>query len=322
MTPFMYVALFFVVLVVIILIRGLVIVPQQQRYIVERLGQYHRTMDAGFHIVIPFFESVRYRHSMKEQVIDIPEQSCITSDNVQVGVDGVLYMRVIDAKLASYGIDDYYFGLTQLAQTTLRSELGRIELDRTFEARASINANVVQEVDKAGEAWGVKILRYEIKNINPPRDIISAMEKQMRAERERRAAILVSEGERDSAINSAEGDKQRQIKDSEARMMAQINNAKGEAEAILSVAKATSEGLKLLGESLTSTGGEMAMQLRLAERFIPELGKIAHKSSVVVMPANLTSLGSIVSMARGILSPGVDDEQVLGNPKISRPAKQ
>lgn len=318
MTPIAYIAIFFVVLVVFVLMRGLVVVPQQQRYIVERLGQYHRTLDAGFHIVVPFFESVRYRHSMKEQVIDIPEQMCITSDNVQVGVDGVLYMRVIDAKLASYGIDDYYFGISQLAQTTLRSELGKIELDRTFEARASINANVVNEVDKASEAWGVKILRYEIKNINPPKDIISAMEKQMRAERERRAAILGSEGERDSAINSAEGDKQRQIKDSEARMMAQINDARGEAEAILSVAKATAEGLKLLGQSLTAEGGEMAMQLRLAERFIPELGKIAHKSSVVVMPANLTSLGSMVTMARGILTQGGEDDPTGASPKITR----
>jgi regulator of protease activity HflC (stomatin/prohibitin superfamily) len=291
---------FFVFLIVVTIYKGAVIVPQQQRYVVERLGKFHATLDAGFHVLIPYLDSVRYRHSLKEQVIDIPEQVCITSDNVQVAVDGVVYVRVIDAKSASYGIDDFLFGIIQLAQTTLRSEIGKIELDKTFEARAHINSNVVTEVDKAAEAWGVKVLRYEIKNITPPREVITAMEKQMKAEREKRAAILASEGQRDSAINSAEGEKQRQIKDSEASMMSQINRAKGEAEAILEVARATAEGLRMVGESLRTDGGKQAMELRIAEQYIPQLGRIAQRSSTVVLPANLTDLGGVLAMAKGI----------------------
>lgn len=296
-----YVFFFLALLVVLTVVKGAVIVPQQMRYVVERLGQYHKTLDAGFHVLIPFFDAVRYRHSVKEQVVDIPEQICITSDNVQVGVDGVLYVRVIDAQTASYGIDDYIFGLVQLAQTTLRSEIGKIELDKTFEARTHINANVVTEVDKAAEAWGVKVLRYEIKNITPPREVITAMEKQMKAEREKRAAILASEGQRDAAINNAEGEKQRQIKDSEASMMAQVNTAKGEAEAILEVARATAEGLRLVGQSLMGEGGKAAMELRIAEQYLPQFGKIAQKSSTVVVPANLTDLGTILAMVKGIV---------------------
>jgi regulator of protease activity HflC (stomatin/prohibitin superfamily) len=242
-----------VFLICLTIYKGAVIVPQQMRYVVERLGKFHATLDAGFHILIPYLDSVRYRHSLTEQV-------CITSDNVQVAVDGVVYVRVVDAKSASYGIDDFLFGIIQLAQTTLRSEIGKIELDKTFEARAHINSNVVTEVDKAAEAWGVKVLRYEIKNITPPREVITAMEKQMKAEREKRAAILASEGQRDSAINSAEGEKQRQIKESEASMMSQVNRAKGEAEAILEVARATAEGLRLVGESLKSERWSCASQ--------------------------------------------------------------
>jgi regulator of protease activity HflC (stomatin/prohibitin superfamily) len=258
---------------------------------------------------------------VKEQVVDIPEQVCVTSDNVQVSVDGLVYLRIIDAKAASYGIDDYVFGIVQLAQTTLRSEIGRIELDRTFEARGVINARVVEEVDKAAEAWGVKVLRYEIKNITPPREVITAMEKQMKAEREKRAAILASEGHRDSAINNAEGEKQRQIKDSEAKMEAQINSARGEAEAILSVAKATAEGLRMVGEALEAKGGKAAMELRIAEQYIPEFGKIAHKSSTVVLPANLTDLGGVIALAKGILKPAESSSepvQTIEGPRIHR----
>lgn len=320
MLPIVFTAVVF--LVCLTIYKGAVIVPQQMRYVVERLGQYNATLDAGFHILIPYFDSVRYRHSVKEQVLDIPEQICITSDNVQVGVDGIVYVRVIDARAASYGIDDYMFGIIQLAQTTLRSEIGKIELDKTFEARASINANVVAEVDKAAEAWGVKVLRYEIKNITPPREVITAMEKQMKAEREKRAAILASEGHRDSAINNAEGEKQRQIKESEARMMAQINTAKGEAEAILEVARATAEGLSMVGKAVQSEGGKLAMELRIAEQYLPQLGKIAQKSSTVVLPANLTDLGGVIAMARGIFkqngSPEISSTDENGGPKIMR----
>jgi regulator of protease activity HflC (stomatin/prohibitin superfamily) len=313
-----YVFFFVALLAILTVVKGAVIVPQQMRYVVERLGQYHKTLDAGFHVLIPFFDAVRYRHSVKEQVVDIPEQICITSDNVQVGVDGVLYVRVIDAQTASYGIDDYIFGLVQLAQTTLRSEIGKIELDRTFEARTHINANVVMEVDKAAEAWGVKVLRYEIKNITPPREVITAMEKQMKAEREKRAAILASEGQRDAAINTAEGEKQRQIKDSEASMMAQVNTAKGEAEAILEVARATAEGLRLVGQSLMGEGGKAAMELRIAEQYLPQFGKIAQKSSTVVVPANLTDLGTILAMVKGIVKQPAssDTRDVSSEPPI------
>ncbi len=306
-------------LVVLTIYKGAVIVPQQMRYVVERLGQYQATLDAGFHVLIPYFDTVRYRHSVKEQVLDIPEQICITSDNVQVGVDGIIYVRVIDAQAASYGIDDYMFGIVQLAQTTLRSEIGKIELDKTFEARANINANVVAEVDKAAEAWGVKVLRYEIKNITPPREVITAMEKQMKAEREKRAAILASEGHRDSAINNAEGEKQRQIKESEANMMAQINRAKGEAEAILEVARATAEGLSLVGGALQSDGGKLAMELRIAEQYLPQFGRIAQKSSTVVLPANLTDIGGVIAMARGIFKPsGASETAVEEAPRTLR----
>lgn len=298
-----------VFLICLTIYKGAVIVPQQMRYVVERLGKFHATLDAGFHILIPYLDSVRYRHSLKEQVIDIPEQVCITSDNVQVAVDGVVYVRVVDAKSASYGIDDFLFGIIQLAQTTLRSEIGKIELDKTFEARAHINSNVVTEVDKAAEAWGVKVLRYEIKNITPPREVITAMEKQMKAEREKRAAILASEGQRDSAINSAEGEKQRQIKESEASMMSQVNRAKGEAEAILEVARATAEGLRVVGESLKSEGGKRAMELRIAEQYLPQFGRIAQKSSTVVLPANLTDIGGVLAMAKGIFKQNSPSEE-------------
>src|SRR5690606_516031 len=215
MDQMLIVAIVIAVVVIIVIAKTAVVVPQQSAYVVEFLGKYSRTLSAGFHILFPFVERVAYRHSLKEQALDIPEQVCITKDNVQVGIDGVLYLQVLDPARASYGISDYIFAISQLAQTTLRSEIGKIDLDRTFEERASINANVVTELDKASEPWGVKVLRYEIRNINPPADVLQAMEKQMRAEREKRALILTSEGERDAKINQAEGEKQRIIKASE-----------------------------------------------------------------------------------------------------------
>src|SRR5262245_46450953 len=230
---------FFVALFALwIFFKIVVVVPQQNAFVVERLGKFSGVLDAGMHILIPFMDVIRYRHILKEQAMDIPEQVCITKDNVQVAVDGILYLKVMDPERASYGISNYMFAITQLAQTTLRSEVGKIELDRTFEERSNINVQVVTEVDKASESWGVKVLRYEIKNITPPQDIIAAMEKQMRAEREKRAVVLQSEGERDAAINSAEGHKQQVIKASEAKKQQQINEAQGQAAAIESVAKA------------------------------------------------------------------------------------
>src|SRR6187551_1110402 len=257
----MYVVGVVAILVLIVLAKTAVVVPQQSAYVVETLGRYNRTIQAGFHILVPFIDRVAYRHNLKEEAMDIPEQVCITRDNVQVGVDGVLYLQVLDASKASYGITNYRFAIIQLAQTTLRSEIGKIELDRTFEERATINANVVAELDKASAPWGVKVLRYEIKNINPPKDVLSAMEKQMRAEREKRAVILTSEGERDAQINEAEGQKQRVIKASE-----------GEASAILAVAEATAEGLRKVAIALQTPGGAEAMQLRVAEDYLTQFG--------------------------------------------------
>jgi len=294
------VSLAIVFVVVVILLKTAVVVPQQNAYVVERLGKYSKTLNAGFHILIPFLERIAYKHTLKEQAVDIAEQICITNDNVQVGVDGVLYMQVLDPGRASYGIGNYMFAISQLAQTTLRSEIGKIDLDRTFEERGTINQNVVAELDKASDPWGVKVLRYEIKNINPPRDVLSAMEKQMRAEREKRAVILTSEGERDAKINEAEGEKQRVIKESEAVKMQQINEAQGEAEAILAVATATAEGLRQVAQAMTSEGGAEAMQLRIAEQYIGEFGKLAKTGNTYVVPANLGDLTSMMALATDV----------------------
>ena len=275
------------------------VVPQQQAWIVERLGRYNRTLQAGFHILWPFFDSVRYKHSLKENAIDVPEQVCITRDNVQVAVDGVLYFKVLNPERASYGITDYNYAISQLAQTNLRSEIGKIELDKTFEERTNINMQVVSEVDKASEAWGVKVLRYEIKNITPPQDVLAAMEKQMRAEREKRAVILQSEGQRDAGINSAEGEKQQTIQKSEAKKQQAINEAEGQAAAILSVASATAEGIKKVADALKTAGGAEAMQLRIAEQYIASFGNIAKSANTMIVPANLADVASMLAMATG-----------------------
>jgi len=294
------VSLGFVFVAIIILLKTAVVVPQQQGYVIERLGKYSRTLNAGFHILFPFLERIAYKHTLKEQAVDIDEQICITRDNVQVGVDGVLYMQVLDASRASYGIGNYMFAISQLAQTTLRSEIGKIVLDRTFEERGTINQNVVAELDKASDPWGVKVLRYEIKNINPPQDVLGAMEKQMRAEREKRAVILTSEGERDAKINQAEGEKQRVIKESEAVKTQQINEAQGQAEAILAIATATAEGLRSVADAVTDQGGPEAMQLRIAEQYIGEFGNLAKTGNTFVVPANLADLTSMMALATDI----------------------
>jgi regulator of protease activity HflC (stomatin/prohibitin superfamily) len=287
-------------LAIIVIAKTAVVVPQQNAYVIEFLGKYNRTLHAGFHLLLPFAERIAYRHGLKEDAMDIPEQICITKDNVQVGVDGVLYLQVLDPQRASYGIHNYVFAIIQLAQTTLRSEIGKIDLDRTFEERGTINSNVVSELDKACEPWGVKVLRYEIKNITPPKDVLQAMEKQMRAEREKRAVILTSEGERDAKVNQAEGEKQRVIKESEANKQQQINEAEGEAAAILAVASATAEGLRQVGGALADRGGMEAMQLRIGEEYVKQFGKLAQESTTLVVPSNLTDLASIIQMATSI----------------------
>lgn len=291
------VVLFLALLVLYVIAKTAVVVPQQSAYVVERLGKYSATLDAGFHILLPFVDTIRYRHSLKETAVDIPEQVCITRDNVQVAVDGILYLKVLNPERASYGISDYHFALSQLAQTTLRSEIGKIELDRTFEERTNINIQVVNELDKASESWGVKVLRYEIKNITPPKGVLDAMEKQMRAEREKRALILTSEGERDAAINQAEGEKQQVIKASEAKKQQQINEADGAAAAILAIAQATAEGLRKVAETIRVPGGQEAVQLRVAEQYIAKFGELAKTNNTLILPASVSDVGSMIAVA-------------------------
>jgi regulator of protease activity HflC (stomatin/prohibitin superfamily) len=307
MTGTLVVVLVLAVLVIVVIGKTAVVVPQQSAFVVERLGKYHTTLGAGFHILLPFMDVIRYRHSLKEAAMDIAEQVCITRDNVQVAVDGVLYLKVMDPERGSYGVSNYLFAITQLAQTTLRSEIGKIELDRTFEERNHINLQVVTELDKASEPWGIKVLRYEIKNITPPKDILAAMEKQMRAEREKRAVVLSSEGERDAAINSAEGQKQQTIKASEAKKQQQINEAEGAASAILAIAQATSEGIRKVAEAIQAPGGFEAVQLRVAEQYIGQFGQLAKASNTLVLPANAADVGSMIALAMNVIGrkPGV-----------------
>jgi len=288
-------------LALFVISRTAIVVPQQSAYVVERLGRFRDSLEAGFHILIPFLDVVRYRHSLKENAVDIPEQVCITRDNVQVHVDGVLYMKVMNPERASYGVTDYLFAISQLAQTTLRSEIGKIDLDRTFEERMHINGQLVAELDKATEPWGIKVLRYEIKNITPPQDVLAAMEKQMRAEREKRAVILTSEGQRDAAINNAEGEKQQTIKASEASKQQQINEAEGQAAAILAVAQATSEGIRKVAEAIQNPGGFEAVQLRVAEQYITQFGALAKASNTLVLPANAADVGSMIALAMNVI---------------------
>ena len=287
------------------------VVPQQNAWVVERLGKFDRTLQAGFHILIPFLETVRYKHTLKEVALDVPEQVCITRDNVQVAVDGVLYIKIMNPERASYGISDYNYAISQLAQTNLRSEIGKIDLDRTFEERTNINSMVVTEVDKASEAWGVKVLRYEIKNITPPKDVLAAMEKQMRAEREKRATVLQSEGQRDANINSAEGDKQQVIKASEAKKQQNINEAEGQAAAILSVATATAEGIRRVAEAMKVSGGFEAVQLRIAEEYLKQFGLLAKAGTSMIVPANVADITSMIAMATNVM------KQSSVDPKLS-----
>jgi regulator of protease activity HflC (stomatin/prohibitin superfamily) len=312
------IVVFVLVLVLVYLFfKTAIVVPQQSAYVVERLGRYAATLDAGFHLLTPGFDVIRYKHSLKENAIDIPAQVCITRDNVQVQVDGVLYLKVLNPERASYGISDYNFAITQLAQTTLRSEMGKIDLDKTFEERTNINTAVVTELDKATEPWGVKVLRYEIKNITPPSDILAAMEKQMRAEREKRAVILQSEGQRDAAINNAEGEKQQVIKASEAARQQHINTSEGQAAAILSIASATAEGLRRVAEAIKVDGGHEAMQLRVAEQYVAQFGELAKKTTTLVVPANTADIAGMITLATQVIA-GQQPQPVKGDGPITQ----
>ncbi len=289
------------VLVIITLVKTMRIVPQRQAFIVERLGKYHTTLEAGLHILIPFVDKVAYRHSLKEQAVDVPPQTCITKDNISVDVDGILYMQVMDPKNASYGINNYAFASTQLAQTTMRSVIGKLDLDKTFEERDSINGTIVEAVDEASDPWGLKVTRYEIKNITPPQSIKDAMEKQMRAEREKRAQIAESEGTRQAKINEAEGEKQAAIAQSEGEKMRRINEAEGRAEEIRAVAIATAEGITKIAESIQAEGGSDAVNLRIAEQYIGEFGNLAKTNNTMIVPANLTDIAGLVATAKTVM---------------------
>ena len=284
-----------VVFLVYTLIKTARIVPQRQAFVVERLGKYSKTLQAGFHILIPFVDKVAYKHSLKEVAMDVPPQNCITKDNIAIEVDGVLYMQVLDPKKASYGIDNYFYASTQLAQTTLRSEIGKLELDRTFEERDAINANLIEALDKASDPWGIKITRYEIANITPPQSVTEALEKQMRAERERRAVVAHSEGEREAQINVAEGFKQDVIKRSEAEKSKQINEAEGKAREIELLADATASRIRQVALAINEPGGSNAVNLRIAEQYVNEFGKLAKEGNTMILPANLADVGGTVA---------------------------
>lgn len=290
------------ILVFFILRSSLKFVPQNRAFIVERFGKYNKTMEAGLNFMIPVFDKVAYDRTLKEQAVDVPSQSTITKDNISLVVDGVLYLKVLDPYKASYGVDNYVYAVTQLAQTTMRSEIGKMDLDKTFEERDNLNTNIVNIINEAAEPWGVQVLRYEIKDIEPPRSVLEAMERQMKAEREKRASILESEGERQSAINVAEGEKQSTVLNAEADRAEQILRAQGEAQAILEVAEAKAKALHMIGKVANTDSGQKAIQLELAEKAIDAKQAIAKESSVVLLPDNQNEASSIVAEAMTIIN--------------------
>lgn len=292
------------VFVIIAIIKTAVVVPNQSAYIVERLGKFHTVLYAGFHILVPFVDVVAYKRSLKEQVLDVPKQTCITRDNVSVDIDGVLYFQVITPEKSAYGISDYEFGAVQLAQTALRSAIGKLELDKTFEERSKINQEVVEALDAATAPWGVKVLRYEIRDITPPSSVMEAMEKQMRAEREKRAVIAQSEGEMQSQKNLAEGAKAAAIAQSEGVMQATKNQAEGEAAQIRIVATATAEGIRLVADQLAAEGGVTAAQLRLAEAYIDKFGNLAQTNNTMIIPADVADVAGMVATMTRIVKAG------------------
>lgn len=300
-----------VAFVIILLLKTAVVVAQQHEYVIERLGKYRTTLEAGFHILIPFLDRVAYRRSLKEESVDIPAQTCITADNVSMDVDGCLYLQVINSRLSSYGIDNYHFAVAQLAQTSLRSAIGKITLDSTFEAREILNRQVVEALDEASQNWGVKVLRYEIKDIQPPRSVLEAMEKQMKAEREKRAEIAKSEGERQSMINRSEGERAEAIARSEGEKMRRINEAEGQAQEIFKVAEATAKGIREVADALNAPGGQDAANLDVAKKYIDQFGRIAKESTTLIVPANLADVSSMVATALSTLEHTKKKEQLI-----------
>lgn len=278
------------------------VVPQRSVYIIERLGKYSRSLEAGFHILIPFIDKVAYKQNLKEQAIDVASQICITRDNIAVEVDGILYLQVIDPQKASYGIDNYRFAVIQISQTTMRSVIGKMELDKTFEERETVNGTIVEAVDKASDPWGIKVSRYEVKNISPPQSIRDAMEKQMRAEREKRALIAESEGDKQAKINRAEGEKQQTIALSEGEKQRRINEASGKASEIEMVAVATAKGIREIAQSINADGGMNAVNLRIAEQYLTEFGKLAKTNNTMIVPADLSDIAGVISSVTSVIS--------------------
>lgn len=288
-------SLIILLIVVIAVVKTAQIVPQRSAYVVERLGRFHSVLDAGFHLMIPFVDKVAYKHTLKEEAIDVPQQACVTKDNIQIHVDGVIYMQVMDARLASYGIEDYRYAAIQLAQTTLRSVIGKTDLDKSFEERVIINEKVVEALSEASEPWGIKVLRYEVADIILPETIRDALEKQMRAERERRAVVAESEGARQAKINVSEGMKQETINVSEGDMQKQINEAKGRSEEIRLIAEATAAGIERIATAINQPGGKEAVSLRIAEQYVGEFGKLAKETNTIILPAELSDIGGVVA---------------------------
>lgn len=321
------------IFVLFVLLKTAVVVPQRSEFVVERLGKYRTTLTAGFHILIPFCDKVAYKRVLKEEPIDIPAQTCITADNVTLEVDGILYLQVMDSKKSAYGIDDYHFASSQLAQTSLRSAIGKISLDNTFEARETLNGQVVEALDEAAANWGVKVLRYEIKDIQPPRTVLEAMEKQMKAEREKRAEIARSEGDRQSQINRAEGDRQSLINRaegtkaeaialSEGEKMRRINEAEGQAQEILKLATATAESIRMIAEALKLPGGQDAANLEIAKKYLDQFGKLAKVNNTMIVPSNLTDISGMMAAAMTTLGHVQGSGSAIVSPKVNVPSAQ
>jgi regulator of protease activity HflC (stomatin/prohibitin superfamily) len=302
MTTSTIILIFVILFLLLAVLSTFKVVPQRSVYIIERLGKFNRALEAGFHILIPFIDKVAYKQNLKEQALDVASQICITKDNIAVEVDGVLYLQVIDPQKASYGIDNYKFAVIQISQTTMRSVIGKMELDKTFEERETVNATIVEAVDRASGPWGIKVSRYEVKNISPPQSIKDAMEKQMRAEREKRALIAESEGDKQAKINRAEGEKQQTIALSEGEKQRRINEASGKASEIEMVAVATAKGIREIAQSINEEGGLSAVNLRIAEQYLTEFGKLAQTNNTMIVPADLSDIAGVISSVTSVIS--------------------
>jgi regulator of protease activity HflC (stomatin/prohibitin superfamily) len=313
MTPTTIILVLLAFFVLVTFLSSFKVVPQRSAYIVERLGKYSRTLEAGFHVLIPYIDRIAYKQNQKEQAIDVASQICITRDNIAVEVDGILYLQVIDPLKASYGIDNYKFAVVQISQTTMRSIIGKMELDKTFEERETVNGSIVEAVDKASGPWGIKVSRYEVKNISPPQSIKDAMEKQMRAEREKRALIAESEGDKQAKINRAEGEKQETIARSEGEKQRRINEATGRATEIELVAVATAKGIREIAKSIIEDGGMNAVNLRVAEQYLTEFGKLAKVNNTMIVPADLSDIAGVLTSITSVLNKTKVEPPLLAN---------